>query len=140
MTRIIGFEIDLRNIMWVYRLKKYYNVTRGMLVAALVPIKYKLPHVSLMRMVDAADTGGILAEISEGPYKNVIKDFENPERDFKRAMRRAYCNEILQHPFSVASAAGYIFEKAEEINNITTALEGVRYNLPPTEIMKYLCI
>ncbi len=140
MTRIIGVEIDLRNIMWVYRLKKYYNVTRGTIVSALVPIEYNLPHVSLMKMADAADTGGILAEISEGPYKNVIKDFENPERDFIRVMRRAYFNEILQHPFSVASAAGYIFEKAEEINNITTALEGVRYNLPPTEIMKYLCI
>jgi V/A-type H+-transporting ATPase subunit C len=138
MRWIIGIEIDMRNILWVYRLKKYYQVPPGVIVASLIAIEYKLPAEDLSRMKDCDTVDSLLEIIAKGPYRDVFADFDNPRRDFIRAMRRAYNKGIMLHPFSVAPAAGYLFEKAEEINKVTTVLEGVRYALPPAEIMKYI--
>jgi V/A-type H+-transporting ATPase subunit C len=138
MRRIIGMEIDMRNILWVYRLIKHYQVPPGVIVASLIAIEYKLPADDLSRMKDSETVEGLLEIVSKGLYRDVFENFDNPHRDFTRALRRAYHREIRLYPFSVAPAAGYLFEKAEEINNVTTVLEGVRYALPPGEIMKYI--
>jgi V/A-type H+-transporting ATPase subunit C len=138
MRRLIGMEIDMRNILWVYRLKKHYQVPPGVIVASLIAIEYKLPADDLSRMKDCETADDLLEIVSKGPYRDVFADFDNPHRDFTRALRRAYVREIRLRPFSIAPAAGYLFEKAGEINNVTTVLEGVRYALPPAEIMKYI--
>jgi V/A-type H+-transporting ATPase subunit C len=138
MRRIIGMEIDLRNIMWVYRLKKYYEVPSGLIVASLIAIEYKLPAASLSQMKDAGSEEEMLEIIGKSPYKDVFVDFDDPRGSFYRAMHTAISREIKLNPFSIAPAAGYLFDKAEEINKVTTVLEGVRYSLPATEIMKYI--
>jgi V/A-type H+-transporting ATPase subunit C len=138
MRRILGMEIDMRNILWVYRLKKHYDVPTGVIVASLNETSYQLPADSLSKMKDAEDIEGMLEIVAKSPYKDVFVNFNNPRRDFTRAMNMAYRQEARLRPFSIASAAGYLFDKAEEINRVTTVLEGVRYSLPAAEIMKFI--
>jgi len=140
MEHIKGTEIDLRNIMWIYRLKNYYSVTGSRIYAYLIPINYRLKTASINRMVQSGDSQSLMDEITGGPYGEIFTDFENLELKFGRAMHKVYMEEAKKHPDSLAVVANYLFEKEMELHNITTILEGVRYGLPAMTILSYLSL
>jgi len=140
MERINGTEIDLRNIMWVYRLKKYYNLNDARIYAYLIPIGYRLKRTELIRMIQCPTINELSAEIQNSPYGPVFGDLSNLERSYYRQMSRLYNNASIYHPKSLAYAAGFVFFKGLELRNLTSLLEGVRYKLKPKDIMSYLPI
>ena len=50
-----GSMIDLLNIQWIYRSKKYYRITNADIYALLIPIRFKLKQVQIAQLVEAAD-------------------------------------------------------------------------------------
>lgn len=53
-------------------------------------------------------------------------------------MRRLYLADRRQNPYSIASIYTYLFLKEEEIDQLTTALECIRYGLPRGDTLAYL--
>ena len=140
MEKISGSEIDLRNIMWVYRLKKYYNISNSNIYAYLIPISYRLKRVQLIRMVQCPTISELISEIKNSPYSEVFGNFNNLENAFYKKMSKLYNSASLFHPHSLAYTVGFVFFKEQEIRNLISLLEGVRYKLNPAEIMSYLNI
>jgi V/A-type H+-transporting ATPase subunit C len=144
MERIIGTEIDLLNILWIYRLKHFYKMQDARIYAYLIPINYRLTPETLNRLAECGDFGAFAELVSAGPYGQVfIKQdgtppFTQPEAALSGEMRKVCAAEAKHRPDTLAVTVGYIYDKEREINNITTALEGVRYGLPPRQIMDYL--
>jgi len=56
------------------------------------------------------------------------------ELTWERVMIRTYEKICKKHPMSVAPVLRYLYEKEHEIDLLTTALEGIRYRIPPYEI------
>lgn len=48
-----GSKIDLLNIQWIYRAKKYYNMKPADIYLMLIPIHYKLSTELVKDMVEA---------------------------------------------------------------------------------------
>jgi len=138
MEKIIGSEIDLRNIMWVYRLKKFYNINDSRIYAYLIPISHKLKRPHLMRMVQCATLSELSDEIRNSPYGDVFGDLNNIEKAYYKKMLSLYNNASKMHPQSLAHTVSFVFFKELELRNLTSLLEGVRYNLKPQDIMSYL--
>jgi len=110
LTSLAGMEADLCNIVWMYRLKKYYGVTGDATYGRLIPIRYRLTEEMTRRMVSAKDEEGLLAIVSQGPYAAVFPSFERPERLMHQALVKQYNKQARLHPNTLAPVCAYLYE------------------------------
>jgi V/A-type H+-transporting ATPase subunit C len=138
MAEIKGIEVDLRNIMWVWRLKSYYKLPDIMIYAHLIPLSKRLRREALMAMVQAKSVPELASLVAQSPYAEVFNGKESLEMSFGREMARVHKRALAMRPHSLAAASLYLFAKEAELSNIVSVVEGVRYKLAPEEIMKFL--
>ncbi|MDR3239652.1 MAG: V-type ATPase subunit [Clostridiales bacterium] len=158
MEKIKGTEVDLRNIMCVCRLKKYYRLNDSRIYAYLIPANHKLKRSQLMKMAGCADMEALAAEIARSPYGAAFSNPDssslggsnlggsnlggsslgNLEKCYYREMMKSYDRAAAARPRSLAHTVRYVFYKELELRNLISLLEGVRYRLSPREIMLYL--
>ncbi len=124
----LGTAADFGNILWIYRGKKYYKLSKEMLYRYLVPFNYKLkPHL-MNQMIDAKDDDTLLKLLNQSAYKFLFND--NPiewDKRFQEYLAHGLKKYIRMSPFSIAPIIGYVVIKQIEIANITTIIEGIRY-------------
>ncbi len=138
MTNIKGTEIDLRNIVWIYRLKKYYDIPAEKIVAFLIPITYRLSSDELMTMTQTKSVDELMERVAKTKYAKLFESFDHIEDVLVTHMRKLYKKYTLTNPHSVVPIAGYIYEKENEIRNLVTILESERYGLGASEIMEII--
>lgn len=140
LTRSLGSQIDLLNMMWIYRAKKYYEMPEASTYALLIPVTYKLHDDDIRAMVAAADERALEEAIQKTYYgRRFLKlDSQELETVYDRFLRKIYTEEKRQNPYSLAVITGYLYEKEQELDKLTTVLEGVRYGLPASETLKYV--
>ena len=144
VTKIIGTEIDLRNIIWIYRLKKYYKVEEFNIYAYLIPISYQLQNFELKKMVESKSIYELTSSISSCKYKDEFNDVllhdSRIEAVFFYKMSKLLKKLEAQYPNSLVTAISYIYHKEVEIKNLISLIEGVKYKLEAKEIMKHLIL
>jgi V/A-type H+-transporting ATPase subunit C len=138
LRSLLGMEIDLHNIVWMYRLKRYYGVYGDGTYGFLIPVRHRLVPEMTKRMADAKDERRLLSVAAEGPYSRVFPHFERPEQLLYQALAAHYKKEAKAHPHSLAPVCGYLFAKQMEARNLTAVTEGLRYGLTPAEIQTRL--
>lgn len=144
MSKIIGTEIDLHNIIWIYRLKKYYDFEDSNIYAHLIPISYHLEKHELSKMVESKSVDELVNHILASKYKDTFSgvltkvNSEKIEYAFFDTMNKLFRTLQLQYPNSLSIAVGYIYHKEIEIKNLISIIEGIKYKLEPKEIMEHL--
>lgn len=141
ISKIYGYEIDLLNILWIYRSKKYYNVDRASIYKNLIPITYKLKPDLLSELVEAESIDGFLKILSSSYYLKIIKRMDtlaDPEKLYFLIMDHVQHKAAKEYPYSIATIHYYLYLKGLEIQKLTTALECIRYGLSPAEIAQYI--
>lgn len=134
-----GSDADLRNIMWIYRCKKYYSIDKEILYRYLIPYNYKLKKSEVKQMIEARDEEEIINIVRSGYYKHIFHEKSDDwEREFKSYFLAMQLKNMRLYPFSLAPILGYIYAKEMEIHNITTIIEGVRYKVNKEDIKKQL--
>lgn len=139
LTKSLGSRIDLLNMTWIYRAKKYYQLTEAFIYTLLIPITYKLHDSDIRRMVTAPD-GKALEDAVEATYYG--RHFPDPdshelEELYFQLIGKIYGIEKRKNPYSLAVIISYLYEKEQEIEKLTTVLECVRYKIAPEETLKY---
>ena len=145
IENIIGTEIDLLNIMWIYRSKHFYDVDNETLFAYLLPIHYKLKKAQVKKLIEAKTDEEFQQIIKGTVYARVMAEFYNEgEKDIQKllfaTLSKIQKKAVHAYPMSLAPVKYYMYRKKTEISNITKIIEGIRYNLQPEEIMSYLSI
>ncbi len=142
VKKINGMDIDLQNIMRIYRAKQYYVVDKNIIYTYLTPINYKLSKSDIDSLVMAKNNDEFMGAISATSYKNVFKSmkFGELEKHYYLFMKKIYEDEERLNPFSIAPIYAYIFEKGLEIRNLTTLLECIRYGLPYEKSLEKLIL
>lgn len=140
MKDTIGKQIDLLNMMWIYRSKKYYNVESAKIYSSIIPICYKLTHKDLHRMVEASSIEEFLAILKASPYVPKGMDLHQTSIEFiyRQILNKAYNDNRHRNPTSMSTLFYYLHLKEQEINRLTIALECIRYSLNPSETLKYI--
>lgn len=139
-TRVCGARIDLLNLQWIYRAKKYYHMSSVEIYSMLIPIQYHLNNELLKKLVDASSLEDFITLVS-GTYYVRKYDFDNThtiERTYKNCLNHLYTAEKRKYPYSLAAVNSYLFQKEEEIEKLTTALECIRYGLSQKETLEYV--
>ncbi|MEG0354104.1 MAG: V-type ATPase subunit [Lachnospiraceae bacterium] len=138
-TRDTGSKIDLLNLQWIYRSKKYYNMLPANIYALLIPIHFHLKKDTLKELVEAPTLDDFAAS-AERSYYGRKYNLEAPysiEQLYKDCLHHLYLADQRKNPYSIASINAYLFLKEEEIKRLTTTMECVRYGFTPREILRY---
>jgi len=109
MQRILGTEIDLQNIIWAYRLKKYYGIFGDTTYGFLVPIRHRLPANIFSHMVSCQSADGIQAILSGTIYRDTFgDDFSSAQKCLTNAAKARYLAEGRHS--HIALLCGYLYE------------------------------
>lgn len=139
LENLFGLEADFKNIFWIFRARKYYNLSKEMIHRYMIPYNYKLNNEVLNEMIEAMDMNGILKLIDQTYYGKII-DFreDKVELQFLSYMHKIQQRSMRTEPFSIAPIIGYMYLKELEVLNITNIVEGIRYGVEPDKIHEYL--
>lgn len=139
-TRDCGTKIDLMNMQWIYRAKKYYHMMPVEIYALTIPIHYHLRIDEFKKLVDAPSLEEFMNLAAETRYAHhyQFEDGRTLERLYKDTLKHLYLTDRKKNPYSIAAINTYLFLKEEEIDKLTTALECIRYGLTKGETLAYL--
>ena len=107
MQRVVGTEIDLQNIVWAYRLKKYYGVFGDATYGYLVPVRHRLQEDVLAKIVACKDAASILSVISGTVYDGILGDFSSRHSIINAVKARYRAEGRCSH---IALLCGYLYE------------------------------
>ena len=139
LNDIFYSHIDLTNFVRLMRLKKYYHANPNAIRSSLLPFgALKKKHIEAM--IEAKDSDEVLAIMKTTWLGKKIANTEYSYIDkILDKIKFLKCKHNIR--FSVNPPVvmlSYIFLTEIELSNIINIIEGVRYQLPPNEILKML--
>lgn len=137
-NEIIGLKIDFLNVQWVYRAKKYYNISpEEMLIYSLQNGK-KLSFDRLKKLCYSKSIDEI--QQLSNKYLRYSIFTTNNELDIERNIDNymyAYVKNINQQG-TIGAAISYIYMLDIVVKQLITITEGIRYKLPKEYLKQYL--
>ncbi|MFP3155431.1 V-type ATPase subunit [Lachnospiraceae bacterium ZAX-1] len=136
LQMIYGTQIDWLNIMGIYREKRYYHQSKEDMSAYSIPITYRLKKQELHAMREAGQVDEFLQVLVGSSYfkgDNALLQMED-EISYRNVIDKMYKRACKKFPISIAPILNYLHDKAQEIEGIITAFEGIRYSLDAREI------
>ena len=137
--KIVGADIDMLNIMWIYRGKKYFNFANEAIFAYLLPVRHRLSESQIRSLVNSSDEESFIAAVQSTPYAGLVEGINDGlaiEENFEYMMGKVAKNVFRSASLSAIFA--YAKLKEWEIWRITTVIEGVRYGRSPGLIRKHI--
>lgn len=137
-----GSRLDLLNIQWICRARSFYRLSQAEIYALLIPVHYRLRADKVKLLVEAEDDAKFFAVLRETPYgkQEELQTGQMPDIQLlsNQMLNRIYSRTGHRYPHSPAVLDSYLYRKELEMRKIVTALEGIRYGLPASEIMGLL--
>lgn len=139
-TKDCGTKIDLLNLQWIYRAKRYYHMVPPDIYPLLVPVHYRIKLELLKELVEAPSVDEFYKVLERTPYAKRLDltGHHTIERMYKQCLYELYKADCRSHPYSIATVNLYLFLKEEELDHLTTAMECIRYGLSAKETMDYI--
>lgn len=137
---IIGTEIDLLNVVWIYRAKKYFNYSPEETKDILIPISYKLSKKNLEELLDCTDFSEIKSILIGTRYRSVFSEENKIEYDKNKYLYNINIKLFRTKMFDIGTVFCNINLIDIEIKNIINIIEGIRYKLDKQEIQKKIII
>lgn len=141
--KMTGSHIDMLNLMWIYRGKKYFKFENEIIFTYLLPIHYRLSENMIKQLVQAESAERFTELASKTIYEELFEGCEEgifPEENYNRMYKRLSSAIFVNHTESIVAVYAYLDLKAIELNNITTITEGIRYSLNPDFIRRHIGI
>jgi V/A-type H+-transporting ATPase subunit C len=135
-----GSVIDMLNVMWIYRGRKYFEFDSELIYTYLLPVRYRLTQEQITAMVSGPEPEKV---ISQTPYAHLLSMREAGyfvEEVYRKTVYQTSRRIFRDHPKTMAAVFAYLHIKEYEINNITMITEGVRYSYDPSAIRKHIDI
>lgn len=140
-TRDCGTKIDLLNLQWIYRAKKYYHMLPPDIYSLTIPIHYRLNVEAFKALVEAPTAEQFENQLKTTYYArkyHYTGEKRTLDQLYKECLRQLYLSDRRRNPYSIATVSTYLFLKEEELYRLTTALECIRYGLTQRETLVYL--
>jgi V/A-type H+/Na+-transporting ATPase subunit C len=131
--RLVGVEIDLQNIDWIIRFRKFYELPLEAVLAAMVPGGFSLNKTTIEELYRAQNVTTVLQGFVEGKYPGLSSLLASPAADSTSRLmliqrildeiRRREIQHILAgYPFTVGVILAYFILKGEELKKVRLIL------------------
>ena len=138
LEKLIGEEIDLNNLSWIVRSKKFFGYTKEEIEILLVPIYYNLSKKKTDKLLLAETYDELKQELTNTKYKNVLTEEASVEHDIDSFMYREYKKIFTYKIFDISTVYVMINMMHIDFNNIINIIEGIRYSRDTKQIQKKL--
>ncbi|MBN2184003.1 MAG: V-type ATPase subunit [Candidatus Krumholzibacteriota bacterium] len=145
--KLVGLEIDQKNLGWLIRLKFYYDMPVGELIGYNIPGGYKMTRDRLRQAFKADSIENVLSaalEKSVGDLSGILVKGQD--------LSKLYLLEIILwniliseakrtlggFPFTIGTVLSYLILKRTEIRNVITIMNGKVYKMDRGEIESHL--
>ena len=136
----VGTEIDVMNLLWIYRGRAIYNLDRSVILGYLVPHGYSLSMDLIYELVDARGSEAFKQIVAKTKYAELFSSDKHMffELNYSEYMYTMHKRFLRKYGFTISSALSYLHLKEFELSNIISIIEGIRYQLPEDEIRRYI--
>lgn len=145
--RLVGLEIDMKNISWLIRLKFYYGVPAGDLVEYNIPGGFRLTGERLRHAFMADSMKDVLGTVLDASFRPVAELMRREEE-----LSKLYLLEIILwsylvseakktlggFPFTIGTVLSYLILKRTEVRNLITILNGKLLKMEKPDIESHL--
>lgn len=142
LTRCFGSKLELLNLQWIYRSKKYYHLKPADICALLIPVNYRLSKEQVSKMAEAGTLDEFYSILRTTCYGRLEGLDAGEKMDLERltedVLDKIHHSCSRQNPYSIATLNSYLYFKEVEIQKIITLIESIRYRVSPEEIVSYV--
>ena len=133
LTQCFGTRMDMLNLQWICRAKKYYRLPEGEIYAMIIPIRLHLKKAEIRAMAQAEDVEQVYGLIQNSWYGRMdlgsLKKGQSLEGSCREVVDRVYELTSRKEPYSAAVLNSYLYFKEREIEKIITTIERIRYGV-----------
>ncbi|TYQ17695.1 UNVERIFIED_CONTAM: V/A-type H+-transporting ATPase subunit C [Acetivibrio alkalicellulosi] len=135
-----GVEIDILNIFWIYRCKKFFNLPKEVILNHVIPQWHNLSKRQLIDLASSRNIEEFKELASKTKYKKILIPDEEQmwETNYMFYVYKIYKRHLLSGNYSFRTVMAYLHLKELDIKNIITVIEGIRYSLPKDEIKTFV--
>lgn len=135
-------NFDLLNLIWIYRGKKFYSLSREELIAYSLRGGLELNEKRLLSLVNAKNLVEMKAQLINSDYAFLFNHTKTidlfMERRRERYLYYQYLDLFGKSDSGLGRVFGYVRLLDFEIEDITSIIESKRYRMGPEETKKYL--
>jgi Archaeal/vacuolar-type H+-ATPase subunit C len=141
VEQLVGRNVDLLNIEWIYRGLKFYNTLPEELINYALNGGLEFKYEDLKKLC-YSDVDNLIKTVQKTPYKELF----NPDKDidtFLKIRIQKYLYNMFKDVFKKAKmdisvSIGYLHLLEFEIRDVMTILESKRYQMSSIDIREYL--
>lgn len=142
--KLTGAKIDMLNLMWIYRGKKYYDFDNDIIFTYLLPLHHRINEETIRSLVTAEGVNRFISLVNElTVYGSLFEGVDSgrfPEENYRVIYNKLSKRIFTDHSQSLAALYAYLNLKEVELNNITAITEGIRYSLNSEAIREHIGI
>jgi V/A-type H+/Na+-transporting ATPase subunit C len=138
-----GLVADLYNIQWIYRGKKFYNLSPEELLNYTINFGDKLTFKERKEMCYTNNLEELFRVKANSVYGFLFKNEELStdiymERRINRFMYYSLKELSRKSPLSIIQSIEYVWLLEFEVRDVISIIESIRYDVAPEEARKYL--
>ncbi len=146
-AKLIGIEIDILNINWIVRFKRYYNLGLAEITNLMMPGGVHIREELVREVYPGRDQASLMSALLGGISGAAVQRI-GTEREVEALnqleafLREMYARQLRKalggYPFTIGTAIAYLRLKRIEVSNIITLLNAKALKLPTEEIERNL--
>jgi len=140
LRNIFLTNIELLNIIKIYRMKKFYHASNNVIEASLL-LKYsRISRMKMMELISLSNPSDILKYMHHSEYKTYTDKDEYVYIEYLAdQLKYNLAKRFMNYSFDAPTVfAAYVILSEIEQQNIFNIIEGIRYELEESEIKKML--
>lgn len=142
MLELLGINVDLLNVQWLYRGKRYFQLSPELLFNYCLKHGLRLGLKRLRVLCYLEGTQELVAAMAQTPYGFL---FDNPEqlavameRDIARMVYGRFEALGQKEQLSLVTPVGYLHRLEYELRDVFSILEAKRYGMSGRETAGFL--
>jgi V/A-type H+-transporting ATPase subunit C len=141
-ARILGIEIDIQNINWLVRLRKYYSLGIGEMLEWFIPGGAWIAKDRVRDLYVSDGLTKVVESVSLGPYARIKEMAEGNMAAMEAFLYSFLLQEVKKalagFPFTVGTVLGYLVLKHRETRNIISILNAKQFGWDKERILPLL--
>lgn len=139
LKKMIGAKIDFTNILWIYRMKKYYNFSEDKIEKSIIDINYAIKKNQILLLVKAKNIEELNEILKKTVYSNIATDdIYELECNMKKYLHGLYIKNFKSNLLSINCIYSYLNLVELENKDIISIIEAVRYGIDKEKLLKKL--
>ncbi len=131
VTQSFGTHLDMLNIQWIWRSRKFYSLPAEEIKSMLIPYGYHLKKEELAHLAESEDENQLHDALQGTWYGKYNFTDEYGELQFEEKVEeieeKIYRESRKNNPWSAAVLNAHLYFKEKEVNRIIMTIEKVRY-------------